>query len=110
MGWISWLCPGINLKRWLLLFAVGVLLCALGLALFFNYQLMGKAEELLFQMTYLTTGRYSNGLIMTMGVGFLIVGFAIMVYGTRRLISSVVSVVVPDKNGSLMERFLCSAS
>ena len=22
MGWISWLCPGINLKRWLLLFAV----------------------------------------------------------------------------------------
>ena len=70
MGWISWLCPGINLKRWLLLFAVGVLLCALGLALFFNYQLMGKAEELLFQMTYLTTGRYSNGLIMTLGVAF----------------------------------------
>lgn len=68
-----------------------------GTGFVFNYQLMGKAEELLFQMTYLTTGRYSNGLIMTMGVGFLIVGFAIMVYGTRRLISSVVSVVVPDK-------------
>ena len=103
MGWISWLCPGINLKRWLLLFAVGVLLCALGLALFFNYQLMGKAEELLFQMTYCTTGRYSNGLIMGMGVVFLIVGFGVMIYGTRRLVSSVVSVVVPDKNGSLME-------
>ena len=68
MGWISWLCPGINLKRWLLLFAVGVLLCALGLALFFNYQLMGKAEELLFQMTYLTTGRYSNTLIMALAI------------------------------------------
>ena len=94
---------GHYLKRWLLLFAVGVLLCALGLALFFNYQLMGKAEELLFQMTYLTTGRYSNGLIMTLGVAFLIIGFAIMVYGTRRLISSVVSVVLPEKSGSLME-------
>ena len=103
MGWISWLCPGINLKRWLLLFAVGVLLCALGLALFFNYQLMGKAEELLFQMTYLTTGRYSNTLIMAMGVLFLVVGFGVMIYGTRRLISSVVSVVIPDKSGSLME-------
>lgn len=34
MGWISWLCPGMNLKRWLLLFTVGVLCCALGLALF----------------------------------------------------------------------------
>ena len=41
MGWISWLCPGMNLKRWLLLFTVGVLCCALGLALFFNYQFMG---------------------------------------------------------------------
>ncbi len=103
MGWISWLCPGINLKRWLLLFAAGVLLCALGLALFFNYQLMGKAEEMLFKMTYLTTGSYSNVLIMAMGAAFLFAGFAVMVYGTRRLISSVVSVVVPDKNGSLME-------
>lgn len=103
MGWISWLCPGINLKRWLLLFAAGVLLCALGLAMFFNYQLMGKAEELLFQMTYLTTGRYSNVLITVMGVGLLVIGFIIMIYGTRRLIASVVASVVPDKKGTLME-------
>lgn len=48
MGWISWLCPGINLKRWLLLFAGGVLCCAIGLALFFNYQFMGFVEEMLF--------------------------------------------------------------
>lgn len=103
MGWISWLCPGINLKRWLLLFAVGVLLCALGLALVFNYQIMGKLEELFFQMTYLTTGRYSNALIMVLGSILLVLGFGIMFYGTRRLISSVVSVVLPEKNGSLME-------
>ena len=56
MGWISWLCPGMNLKRWLLLFTVGVLCCALGLALFFNYQFMGYVEELMFRMAYLTTG------------------------------------------------------
>lgn len=103
MGWISWLCPGINLKRWLLLFAVGVLFCALGLALFFNYQIMGKAEELLFEMTYMTTGKYSNGMIMALGVLMLIAGFFFMFFATRRLISSVVSAVIPDKYGSLME-------
>lgn len=103
MGWISWLCPGINLKRWLALFSFGVLLCALGLAFFFNYQIMGKAEELLFQMTYMTTGSYSNGLIMALGVVLLLVGFGIMVYGTRRLIFSVVEALIPDKSGSLME-------
>lgn len=103
MSWITWLCPGINIKRWLILFAAGVLLCALGLAFFFNYQIMGTAEELLFQMTYVTTGRYSNGLIMLAGGCLLIVGFALMIYCTRRMIFSVVSAVVPDKNGSLME-------
>lgn len=103
MGWITWLCPGINIKRWLLLFAAGVLMCALGLAFFFNYQIMGTAEELLFQMTYITTGRYSNGLIMLAGGVLLALGFAVMLYGTRRMIFSVVAAVVPDKNGSLME-------
>ena len=103
MGWISWFCPGINIKRWLLLFALGVLLAALGLAFFFNYQIMGKAEELLFQMEYFTTGRYSNRLLMAVGLALLLGGFALMVYGTRRLIFSVVNALIPDKNGSLME-------
>ena len=71
MGWISWLCPGMNLKRWLLLFTVGVLCCALGLALFFNYQFMGYVEELMFRMTYLTTGKYSNTVSMLGGFLFL---------------------------------------
>lgn len=103
MSWMSLLCPGINLKRWLLLFAVGVLFCALGIALIFNFQLMGGLEELLFQMTYITTGRYSNRLLMICGGLMILLGFMIMVVGTRKLISSVVASVVPDKSGSLLE-------
>ena len=52
MGWISWLCPGIQLKRWLLLFTVGVIVCAFSLALLFNSQVMGMAEELLFRLRW----------------------------------------------------------
>ena len=103
MGWMSLLCPGINLKRWLLLFAVGVLFCALGIAFIFNFQLMGGLEELLFQMTYMTTGSYSNRLLMLCGALMVLVGFLIMCYGTRRLISSVVASVIPDKSGTLLE-------
>ena len=49
MGWITWLCPGINIKRWLLLFAAGVLMCALGLAFFFNYQIMERQRSCCFR-------------------------------------------------------------
>ena len=104
MGWISWLCPGMNLKRWLLLFTVGVLCCALGLALFFNYQFMGYVEELMFRMAYLTTGKYSNTVSMLGGFLFLCIGGFVMIYATRRVIRSVVEAVLPDNNSSLMEK------
>ncbi len=103
MRWISWLCPGINIKRWMLLFAVGVLFCALGLSFFFNFQIMGALEELIFKLTYITTGKYSNVLVILAGLALFIMGIAMMICGMRRIIASVVSAVIPEKSGSLME-------
>lgn len=104
MGWISWLCPGVNIKRWLLLAAIGMLLCGVGLAMVFNLQIMGKLEELLFQLTYLTTGRYSNGVIIAMGAVFMLLGIIFVIYGTRKVVRSVVTSLLPDRSGSLMEK------
>ena len=104
MRWITWLYPGINVKRWLFLFTVGVLLCAFGLAFLFNFQIMGALEELVFQITYATTGKYSNVLVILIGGLFVIFGFGFMVYGTRKTIKSVVSAVMPEQTGSLMEK------
>ena len=67
MGWISWFAPGLHVKRWLLLIVLGVLICSFGLALMFNYQVLSVAEELLFRMSYVTTGTYSNGLTVAAG-------------------------------------------
>lgn len=103
MRWISWLCPGINLKRWMFLFAIGVLLCAMGLAFFFNFQIMGKIEEFVFKMTYAATGKYSNLLVMLVGALLVIAGLASMIIGTRKIIKSVVTAVIPDRSGSLMQ-------
>ena len=33
MGWIKWLWPGMNLKRWLFLFTIGAVFSAIGIAL-----------------------------------------------------------------------------
>ena len=63
---------------------------------------MGYVEELMFRMTYLTTGKYSNTVSMLGGFLFLCVGGFVMVYATRRVIRSVVEAVLPDNNSSLM--------
>ena len=104
MRWITWLYPGINVKRWLFLFTIGVLLCAFGLAFLFNFQIMGALEELVFQLTYATTGKYSNVLVVLVGGLFVLFGLGFMIYGTRKTIKSVVTAVLPEQSGSLMEK------
>ena len=104
MRWITWLYPGINVKRWLFLFTIGVLLCAFGLAFLFNFQIMGALEELVFQLTYATTGKYSNVLVVLVGGLFVLFGLGFMIYGTRKTIKSVVTAVMPELSGSLMEK------
>ena len=119
MGWISWLCPGIQLKRWLLLFTVGIIVCAFSLALLFNSQVMGMAEELLFRLSYLATGllfrlsylatgKYGNGVTIAIGLAGMILGIGIIVYAVRRIVRSVVEAVSPESSDSLMETIFTS--
>lgn len=103
MSWISWLCPGIQLKRWLLLFTAGVIVCAFSLALLFNNQVMGMAEELLFRLSYLATGKYGNGMTMALGTVGMLLGIGIMIYAVRRIVCSIVEAVSPESSDSLME-------
>ena len=101
--WYNWLCPGINLKRWLFLFVLGVLLVAFGLAFVFNFQFMGLMEEYIFYAVYKVTGRYSNYFTYFIGGIFLFFGGWAMFRAMRKIIASVVSAVLPDKSRSLME-------
>ena len=94
MGWISWLCPGIQLKRWLLLFTAGVIVCAFSLALLFNNQVMGMAEELLFRLSYLATGEYGNTVPLVLGIVGMLLGIGIMVYAVRRIVRSIPAITV----------------
>ena len=103
MGWISWFCPGIQLKRWLLLFAAGVIVCAFSLALLFNNQVMGMAEELLFRLSYLATGKYGNSMTLFLGIVGMLLGIGIMIYAVRRIVRSIVEAVSPESSDSLME-------
>ena len=104
MGWIKWLWPGMNLKRWLFLFTIGAVFSAIGIALVFNYQFIGFIEELLFRMMYMATGEYYKAISMAGGISILLAGLIIMFYATRQIIHSVMESVLPGENTSLMER------
>ena len=42
---LQWFYPGLNIKRWMLLFSFGLMLLVFGAALVMNYQVFGRIEE-----------------------------------------------------------------
>lgn len=103
MHYLKWLYPGMKFKRWLLLFSVGVIAASLGLAMVFNYKYIGIVEETIFRMVYLSTGKYDYTATFIAGLTVTILGLLIMTFATRKIIRSVVTVLVPEGADKLVE-------
>jgi len=103
MHLLKWLYPGMRFKRWLLLFAAGVLMVSLGLALVFNYKYLDAIEEAIFRAVYLWKGSYNYAFTALIGVAVIILGLIIMLIATRFVIRSVITVLLPDSSDRLVD-------
>lgn len=92
-----------KMKRWLLLFAVGVLMISLGMALIFNYKYLDKIEEEIFRMVYLTLGSYNYIFTALIGIFISIIGSACMMLATRQIIRSIIVVLMPESSDRLVD-------
>ena len=100
---LKWLYPGMKMKRWLSLFAVGVMLFSFGGALAINYEYLGRAEEEIFMLVWRIVGSYNYAATTVIGVIIVIIGACIMLYSTRSLIRSIIAVLIPDRSESLVD-------
>ncbi|MBP2645017.1 MAG: gluconeosis factor [Firmicutes bacterium] len=103
MHYLKWLYPGMKLKRWLLLFSVGVIAVSFGLAIIFNYKYIGLVEESIFRLMYRATGKYYYAVTTIAGIAISALGLAVMTFATSRIIHSVISVLVPSGSERLVE-------
>ncbi|MDF2635742.1 MAG: putative protein family [Pelosinus sp.] len=103
MHFLKWMYPGIKVKRWMLLFSMGVIIASMGLAIVFNYKYVGNFEETIFRMVYLTTGRYDYTVTTIVGIFIIAGGLILMTLATRQIIASVISVLIPDGSEKLIE-------
>lgn len=103
MKWVKWLYPGLNLKRWLFLFAVGVIMACVGVTLIFNYQFVGLIEALVFTFINYVGGEYYRSTITGLGIFNVIFGILFMFYGAARVIRTIIRAVMPGEKESLRE-------
>jgi len=80
MGFFRWLYPGLRIKRWVFLSAFGIILCSMG-----------------FVLTVLEAQERSGSL-------FVVIGICLVVMSMRKIIKSVVTVLVPVSEKSLVGR------
>lgn len=100
---LKWLYPGMKMKRWLLLFAVGVLMISLGIALIFNYKYLDQIEEEIFRLVYLSIGSYNYTITTFIGFCVVIIGSSCMMLATRQIIRSIIAVLMPESSDRLVD-------
>lgn len=99
---LKWLYPGIGVKRWLLLAALGLLLVALGGGLLWGWQLLNFIESRLLVVLYVLAGK-SYPRALSSGIIFLLVGLFSISYGVRGAVRAMVKVFLPDEEEQLID-------
>ena len=103
MHLLKWLYPGMHFKRWMFVFGAGVMMVSLGLALVFNYKYLDIIEEAIFRAVYLWRGSFDYVITTIVGVVIVVLGLALMLFATRFVIRSVISVLLPDSSEKLVD-------
>ena len=92
-----------HFKRWMLVFGAGVMMVSLGLALVFNYKYLDIIEEAIFRAVYLWRGSFDYVITTIVGLVIVVLGLALMLFATRFVIRSVISVLLPDNSEKLVD-------
>ena len=103
MNFLKWLYPGMKFKRWLVLFAAGVMLVSLGMAVVFNYKFIDNIEEAIFMTVYRMTGSYDYTITSLFGAFMVLLGVVIILIAVRYTVRSVISVLLPDRDQRLVD-------
>ena len=108
MRFSKWLHPGLHIKRWLFLFGLGMMATSFGLVLTFNYQWLSQIEDWMFRLLYEMTGQYNYTVLATIGIAVIVVGLVVMAWATRRLIRTMLGVVIPNESENISDLLLAN--
>ena len=97
---LSWLLPGLVIKRWMFTSAIGFLTTLLGFAIWTNLRPLYWLIEIFFG---LMTGLTSILPVSLMGPLIFFVGLLLIGIGQNRSINSIQKALVPEKNTFLVD-------
>ena len=97
---LSWLLPGLVIKRWMITSAIGFLTTLLGIAIWTNLRPLYWLIEIFF---WLTTGLTRILPVSFLGPLIFVLGILLIGIGQNRSINSIQKALVPEKNTFLVD-------
>ena len=97
---LSWLLPGLVIKRWMMTSAIGFLTALLGIAIWTNLRPLYWLIEIFF---WLMTGLTSILPVSLLGPIIFVFGLLLIGIGQNRSINSIQKALVPEKNTFLVD-------
>ena len=97
---LTWLLPGLVIKRWMITSAIGFLTTLLGLAIWTNLKPLYWLIEIFF---WLMAGLTSVLPVSLLGPFIFLVGLLLIGIGQNRSINSIQKALVPEKNTFLVD-------
>lgn len=94
MNFLRWLWPGIGVKRWLMVFVLGVALVSLGVAVMLSGTAVRVLADWLREAVYELTGSSMTPFLR--GLLLLIPGLLLIGSGAHRLFRAIVTVLFPE--------------
>ena len=97
---LSWLLPGLVIKRWMITSAIGLLTSLLGIAIWTNYR---PVYWLIAVFFWIMNGLKSILPISILGPLIFLIGLVLIGIGQNRSINSIQKALVPEKNTFLVD-------
>ena len=101
--WFRWLIPGLNIKRWLALYSLGVGLLIIGISLLFNYQWLSYIEDIVLAYSYSLTGYYNYNVLILVGAVLIAIAAVLILVGTSKVIKTIIRAVLPDPSSKVSD-------
>jgi uncharacterized cofD-like protein len=99
---LKWLYPNLGVKRWFLLAVLGVFLFAAGFSVMNDGIALGYIELQFRELIYKLTGSAPRTAV-PMGLFISLLGAAAMVVGFKRMLRSIISVLLPDDENRVVD-------
>ena len=101
--WFRWLIPGLNIKRWLALYSLGVGLLIIGISLLFNYQWLSYIEDIVLAYSYSLTGYYNYNVLILVGAVLIGIAAVLILVGTSKVSKTIIRAVLPDPSSKVSD-------